>query len=84
MLASVTGQHAVMARVFGWTALGILALCLILIPIFGLLGAALASSATVAMWNIWLYQVVTRNLGIRPVAGLRFRSQTDHPLGGGI
>ncbi len=70
-LASVTGHHAVTARVFGWSAVGNVVLCLILIPLFGLAGAALASSATMAMWNVWLSRVVARNLGIRPLAGLK-------------
>jgi len=77
-LASVTGQHAAMARVFGWSALANVAICFVLVPPFGLLGAAFASSATMALWNIWLHQVVTRNLGIRPVAGVTsFGSLSD-------
>ncbi len=78
LLATVTGHQAAAARVLGWSALANVAICLVLIPPFGLLGAACASSATMALWNIWLHQVVTRNLGIRPVAGLTsFRSLTD-------
>jgi len=73
-LASVTGHHAATARVFGWSTLGNVLLCLILVPPFGLLGAAFASAATMAMLNLRLYRVVTRNLGIHPVDSLRSRS----------
>jgi len=71
MLAIVTGHQAATARALGWSALGNIALCLILVPPFGLLGAALASAATLAMVNLRLYRVATRNLGIRPLDGLR-------------
>ncbi len=78
LLAAVTGHQAAAARVLGWSALANVAICLLLVPPFGLLGAAFASSATVALWNIWLHQVMARNLGIRPVAGLTsFQSLTD-------
>ena len=78
LLAAVTGHQAAAARVFGWSALTNVAICFVLVPRFGLLGAALASSATMALWNIWLHQVMTRNLGIRPVAGVTsLRSLTE-------
>ncbi len=70
-LASVTGHHAEAARVFGWSTLGNVVLCLMLVPPFGLLGAAFASAATLAILNARLYRVVTRNLGIRPLGALK-------------
>jgi len=38
----------------------------ILIPRFGIIGAAIATSFTMALWNIWLCIVVVKHLGINP------------------
>ncbi len=76
-LAIVTGQQNVTARVFGWCAAINIVLCLALVPHFGLLGAAFAASVTLALMNIWLHQIVSRTLGIRPAAALTgLRPQT--------
>ncbi|MBT9314711.1 flippase [Leptothoe spongobia] len=39
---------------------------LIGIHMFGIVGAAMATAFAMAMWNIWLYSLVVRNLGVRP------------------
>ena len=70
-LTSLTGYHALTARVFGWSTLGNVVLCLVLIPPFGLLGAAFASAATLMMLNLRLYQIVVKKLGIRPLDALK-------------
>ncbi|NES76526.1 MULTISPECIES: hypothetical protein [unclassified Okeania] len=38
----------------------------VLIPIFGSIGAAITTSLTMAMWNIWLSFLVIKHLGIYP------------------
>jgi O-antigen/teichoic acid export membrane protein len=64
-LLSLTGYHDLAARVYGISALLNIVLHVILIPRFGLLGAALATTTTMVLWNIWLTYLVRKNLGIR-------------------
>ena len=33
---------------------------------FGILGAAIATALSMALWNIWLYVLVVKKLGVRP------------------
>jgi O-antigen/teichoic acid export membrane protein len=36
------------------------------IHVFGILGAAIATALSMALWNIWLYSLVVKKLGVRP------------------
>jgi len=36
------------------------------IHIFGILGAAIATALSMALWNVWLYILVVQKLGVRP------------------
>lgn len=36
------------------------------IPLFGITGAAMATAFSMALWNIWLYCLVVKHLGVRP------------------
>jgi O-antigen/teichoic acid export membrane protein len=43
------------------------ALCLILIPTFGINGAAVGAAAGVLLWNAVLWRFVRRHLAVRPM-----------------
>lgn len=77
-LMALTGHQNASAKVFGTCAAINIALNLLLIPEFGLVGAAVATSLTLVLWNLWLLILVRRRLGIhsfvipwpvRPTAG---------------
>ncbi len=65
-LMTMTGHQREVAIVFGVTALVNIILNLILIPVIGMVGAAIATSATLSMWNIVLLIYVKRKLKINP------------------
>ncbi|MEO0836507.1 MAG: flippase [Cyanobacteria bacterium J06642_3] len=65
-LMQMTGHHRQCAYVLGFSAVLNLILNGILIPKFGILGAAIATATTMALWNIWLHQLVVKHLDIRP------------------
>ena len=64
-LMNLTGHQAHSARVYGFSAAGNVVLSVLLIPLLGLAGAALATMLTTALWNIWLSILVKKRLGIR-------------------
>ncbi len=74
-LMEMTGHHQKCAYVFGCSALLNLGLNGILIPTIGIMGAAIATAATMAVWNIWLHQLVVKHLGIQPSFISRFFAQ---------
>lgn len=65
-LMEMTGHHQQCAYVLGCSAVLNLILNAILIPTLGIMGAAIATAATMALWNIWLHQLVVKNLGVKP------------------
>ena len=65
-LMEMTGHHRQCALVLGCSAILNLILNAILIPTLGIMGAAIATAATMALWNIWLHQLVVKHLGIKP------------------
>jgi O-antigen/teichoic acid export membrane protein len=65
-LLIMTGHHNQCAYVMGFSALGNLILNLIWIPQMGILGAALATSLSMALWNIWMNRLVVKYLGVDP------------------
>lgn len=72
-LLIMTGHHNQCAFVVGCSALMNVGLNLIGIPTLGILGAALATAVSMAVWNIWLNRLVVKYLGVNPsiVASLR-------------
>jgi len=38
----------------------------ILIPTIGIMGGAIATALTMALWNVWLHQLVVKHLGVQP------------------
>jgi len=69
-LAIITGRQDTAARIFAWATLADLVLCVLLVPRFGSVGAAVATAASMCLWNAWLNRVMHRDLGIRLSAGL--------------
>ncbi|MEM8827790.1 MAG: flippase [Cyanobacteria bacterium P01_G01_bin.19] len=73
-LMKMTGHHRQCAYVLGCSAILNLTLNAILIPTIGILGGAIATAASMALWNIWLHQLVVKYLGVRPSIVSTFRS----------
>ena len=64
MLLNMTGFERDVTRVVAIAAGLNVALNMALIPMFGVIGAAVATSASLVFWNIWLWRVVHRRLGV--------------------
>ncbi len=64
ILLNMTGFHVDSAKVLAFGAIVNLVLCVILIPMFGALGAAVATATTVAVWSGAMAYVTSRRLGI--------------------
>jgi O-antigen/teichoic acid export membrane protein len=63
-LMILTGYQREAAWVYGWVALAHVAMNVTGILLFGMLGAAIATALSFALWNIWLYVLVVKRLGI--------------------
>ncbi len=63
-LLAMTGYQDDNARVFAVSALLNLGLNALLIPAFGLVGAATATALTMVLWNVWLHALTVRRLGV--------------------
>jgi O-antigen/teichoic acid export membrane protein len=66
MLMVLTGHERQSMVILGLCALIISGLCLAVIPVFGIIGAAVVSMLGISLWNIWIYRLVVQYLGIRP------------------
>jgi O-antigen/teichoic acid export membrane protein len=66
LLMILTGYERQSLAVLGWCTLIESALCVIVIPVFGILGAAVVSTLGLCLWNIWMHHLVVRHLGIHP------------------
>jgi O-antigen/teichoic acid export membrane protein len=73
-LMLLSGRQNVAAWVYGWVALIHVVLLAIVIPVFGTLGAAAATTFTMSLWNVWLHAAVVRNLNIHPSIIFHLRS----------
>ena len=65
-LMNMTGHQNQALVVISISALVNVVLNLVGIPLFGIMGAAMATAFSMAMWNIWLYCLVVKHLGLRP------------------
>jgi O-antigen/teichoic acid export membrane protein len=63
-LLNMTGHQKACAKVYGVVALGNLAGNLLLIPLFGILGAAIATALATVLANGWLVFEAQRRLGV--------------------
>ena len=72
-LMTMTGRQQVAASILGGAALLNAVLNILLIPLYGMLGAACATAITMALWNVAMATVVRRELGLFPtvLAGWR-------------
>jgi O-antigen/teichoic acid export membrane protein len=66
VLLSVTGFQKQCLRVFALALALTVILNLILVPLYGITGAAIAVFLVVAYWAIWLHKLVVRHLEIDP------------------
>lgn len=73
-LLNMTGQEGVVARILLLTASINIAFNLVLIPLFGLAGAAIAATVSLILWNVLLYRQVQARLGIHSTAIRLFAS----------
>jgi O-antigen/teichoic acid export membrane protein len=65
-LLTMTGYQRDAATVIGIAAIFNIILNLILIPKYGIQGAAIASASSTILWNITMYILVRKRLGIEP------------------
>lgn len=63
---AMTGQQMKMLQILAAAAGLNLALNLLLIPMLGLAGAAIATACTTTFWNLYMRRVVRRRLGVDP------------------
>ena len=63
-LLSMTGLHTRLTRIIAWTCGLNLLLNAALIPLLGLLGAALATTGSTVVYNAWLYATARRHLQV--------------------
>lgn len=65
-LMNMTGNQDEMARVVGIVAAVNIGLNAVAIPLYGAMGAALATTVSMAGWNVWLNRIVVARLSVRP------------------
>jgi O-antigen/teichoic acid export membrane protein len=65
-LMTMTNYQNQAAGVMAVSALVNVILNVVGIHFFGILGAAIATALSMALWNIWLYSLVVKKLGVRP------------------
>jgi O-antigen/teichoic acid export membrane protein len=68
LLLNMTGHERDTAMAFGMAATLNVALCIGAIPVFGVLGAAVASSTAQVLWTVLLHHKADQRLGIRAFA----------------
>ena len=73
-LMLLSGRQNAAARVYGCVAVIHIALLAVLIPVFGTVGAAVATTFTMSLWNVWLHAAVVRELNIHPSIIFNLRS----------
>jgi O-antigen/teichoic acid export membrane protein len=65
-LTDLTGYQRQGVWVRGWSTLLCVLMSAVLIPFYGIVGAAVATAASMALKNIWLHRLASRNLGVSP------------------
>lgn len=66
MILNMSGHEKDTARGVALAAFSNVFLCLILVPTYGLIGAAFASLLAIFIWNMTLLYILTRRTGINP------------------
>jgi O-antigen/teichoic acid export membrane protein len=67
-LLTLTGHHRTAAVIAGTCSLANIVLNAVLIPIWGIWGAAAATAVSVAAWNLWMLVAARRAVGVNPSA----------------
>lgn len=65
-LMMMTGYQNKLAIVLGTCTLINVVLNALLIPLYGVVGAAIATTSSLIIWNVWLLIVLIRNININP------------------
>ncbi len=65
-LLNVTGHQDQCLKVFAWSLVLIALLNIVLIPVYGIDGTAIAVLVTIGVSTLWLHQLVVKHLGIHP------------------
>jgi O-antigen/teichoic acid export membrane protein len=65
-IMQVTGHNYQCIYVYFCGTLINLALSIILIPLLGILGGAIATAVTMIVWNVWLHHLTVKYIGVRP------------------
>ena len=65
-LLVLTGHEKQSVMVLGVCALLISLAACIIVPSFGIIGAAIVSMLGISLWNLWMHHLVVKNLGIHP------------------
>lgn len=65
-LIVMTGHQKQSFPIFGYSALINLVLNAITIPLLGIVGAAITTSFSMVVWNIWLSRLVVKKIGVNP------------------
>lgn len=69
MLLNMSGHHLDLIRILGWSMLLNIVLNAVLIPLYGTLGAAVATAVSTTFWNLAGVILVRQRLGVRPTWG---------------
>ena len=73
-LMQMTGLESTYLKIMGTSYAFVLLAQLLLVPIYGGLGAALASACGIVLWNVWAIVVLRKRKGLDPsVFGLFFK-----------
>jgi len=75
LLLNMAGHERVTARSLMWSAAANVILNALLIPAFGIVGAAMATAATMIGWNLALWRQVRNRLHVDPSVLHRLRAR---------
>jgi O-antigen/teichoic acid export membrane protein len=78
-LMTMTGHQGDAARVYVFVAVSHVALNAIAIPLIGALGAAIATTTSISIWNLWLHSLVVKKLDIHPSVAPGLFSRKPRP-----
>jgi O-antigen/teichoic acid export membrane protein len=72
-LLTISGHEKQCMVVFGATGLLTVVLIMLLVPTYGITGAAISASTVMVIWSVWFRALVAREIGVRPkiFSGLR-------------
>jgi O-antigen/teichoic acid export membrane protein len=78
-MLNMTGHHQDTMRVYALAALANIGLNFLLIPAFGIIGAAMATNTAIVGGNFWLYLLVKKRLGVNAFV-FPLKSKIENPV----